>query len=288
MLFPLDDPKFSAPYFQNHERAREYLEKLRWSGTPTCGHCGSKNYKQTKIPGTYRCCSAECRQVFNVATNTIFQASHTRLHIWLRAFAILTALKSRINVRQLRPFFGLSYHSASFLVARIVSSIKAAGLSPPPRRKEPKLPRQRKIYKILPQNPPLLRRTQDEPSFAMTYFKDEEAARKYLETMRWGNNPKCPHCSTNKIPSRLKTAGKYRCTSSSCRKSFDVTSKTLMQGTRAGLHLWLQAFSMITASKKQVSVHILHRKLRITYRTAWFLNHSINQAMEKAKLSRNS
>jgi transposase-like protein len=118
----------------------------------------------------------------------------------------------------------------------------------------------------------------------MEYFKDEEAARKYLETIRWGDNPKCPYCNTNKIPSRLKTAGKYRCRS--CRKSFDVTSKTLMQGTRAGLHLWLHAFSMITASKKQLSVYTLHRKLRLTYRTAWFLNHAVNEAMERAELSR--
>ena len=42
---------------------------------------------------------------------------------------------------------------------------------------------------------------------------------------------------------------------------------------------WLQAIYLMTASKKGVSAHQLHRTLEFTYKTAWFLAHRIREAM---------
>src|SRR5262249_8358363 len=50
------------------------------------------------------------------------------------------------------------------------------------------------------------------------------------------------------------------------------------------LNVWLQAFALMTASKKGISAHQMHRTLNITYKTAWFLAHRIREAMRSGGL----
>ncbi len=65
---------FTAPHFQNHDAAREYLEALRWGGERACPHCGTlgKSYA-TKKAGVYRCASKECRKDFTVTTKSVME-----------------------------------------------------------------------------------------------------------------------------------------------------------------------------------------------------------------------
>lgn len=51
------------------------------------------------------------------------------------------------------------------------------------------------------------------------------------------------------------------------------------------LHKVLQAVYLMTSSKMGVSAHQLHRRLEITYKSAWFLAHRIREAMREGKLS---
>jgi hypothetical protein len=44
----------------------------------------------------------------------------------------------------------------------------------------------------------------------------------------------------------------------------------------------LQAVYLMTASKKGISAHQLHRVLEVTYKTAWFLAHRIREATSAA------
>ncbi len=123
---------FSAPHFQNHDAAREYLEALRWGGERACPHCGTlgKSYP-TKKPGVYRCASKECRKDFTVTTKSVMESSHIKLHIWLQAFALMTASKKGISAHQLHRSMKVTYKTAWFLAHRIREAMREGGLTPP-------------------------------------------------------------------------------------------------------------------------------------------------------------
>jgi transposase-like protein len=120
--------------------------------------------------------------------------------------------------------------------------------------------------------------------FNAPHFQSPEAARTYLEALRWGSERVCPHCGTVNESFSTKKAGVYRCRVKQCRKDFSVTTKSVMESSHIKLNVWLQAFFLMASSKKGVSAHQLHRTLGVTYKTAWFLAHRIREAMRSGGL----
>lgn len=114
-------------------------------------------------------------------------------------------------------------------------------------------------------------------------YSDEEAARKHLEALQWPEGPVCPHCG-NADQERIKAMqgkstrpGVYKC--NECRKPFSVTVGTVFERSHIPLSKWLYAVHLMTASKKGISAHQLHRTLKVTYKSAWFMAHRIREAM---------
>ncbi|MDO9295506.1 IS1595 family transposase [Bradyrhizobium sp.] len=120
--------------------------------------------------------------------------------------------------------------------------------------------------------------------FSAPHFQSVEAARTYLEALRWGADRVCPHCGTVNESFATKKPGVYRCRTKECRKDFSVTTKSVMESSHIKLNVWLQAFFLMASSKKGVSSHQLHRALGITYKSAWFLTHRIREAMRAGGL----
>jgi transposase-like protein len=112
-------------------------------------------------------------------------------------------------------------------------------------------------------------------------FHDEDAARAYLESVRWADGRFCPHCgSTDKtapLGGPSMGPGWYYC--SACKDKFTVRNGSIMERSHIPLHKWLLAFRLMASSKKGISSHQLHRTLGITYKSAWFLSHRIREAM---------
>ena len=121
-------------------------------------------------------------------------------------------------------------------------------------------------------------------TFSAPHFRDDEAARQYLERLRWPTGTVCPHCGIVGHSYAIQPAGLYRCAEKECRKNFTVTMNTPMERSHIALHKWLQAFHLVTSSKKGVSAHQLHRTLGITYRSAWFMAHRIRECMRTGGL----
>jgi transposase-like protein len=121
--------------------------------------------------------------------------------------------------------------------------------------------------------------------FSAPHFRDDTEARKMLESIMWPDGPVCPHCGTLNHAYATKRAGVYRCAEKECRKDFTVTMRTVMERSKIALHKWLQAFALMTASKKGISAHQLHRTLDIGYEAAWFMCHRIREAMRDGGLS---
>lgn len=112
------------------------------------------------------------------------------------------------------------------------------------------------------------------------HFHDEDAARAYLEGLRWPSGPVCPHCGSVNKAYTTKRIGKYRCGSKECRKDFTVKVGTVFEASHIPLHKWLLAAYLLCASKKGVSSHQLMRMLDVTYKTAWFMTHRLREAMK--------
>jgi transposase-like protein len=121
--------------------------------------------------------------------------------------------------------------------------------------------------------------------FAEPHFQNDEAARAMLESILWPDGPVCPHCGVVDHAYATKRPGVFRCAEKGCRKDFTVTMKTVMERSHIALHKWLQAFHLMTSSKKGVSAHQLHRTLQIGYEAAWFMAHRIREAMRLGGLS---
>ncbi len=118
----------------------------------------------------------------------------------------------------------------------------------------------------------------------MERFSSEDAARDYLEKLRWPHGVVCPKCGTvgeatklNSRPGSKTRAGVWKCRG--CRKQFTVTVGSVMEDSHIALSKWAIAFHLLCASKKGMSAHQLHRMLGITYEAAWFMCHRIRYAM---------
>ncbi len=114
-------------------------------------------------------------------------------------------------------------------------------------------------------------------------YQDKDAARAYLEAIRWPNGVICPLCggSENARPLNGESMGPgwYYC--SDCRGKFTVRVGTVYERSHIPLHKWLLGFRLMASSKKGISAHQLHRTLGITYKSAWFMCHRIREAMKE-------
>jgi transposase-like protein len=117
------------------------------------------------------------------------------------------------------------------------------------------------------------------------HFTNEDAAREYLENLRWPHGPVCPHCGVVDKAYATKRPGKYRCAEKECRKDFTVKVGTVFEDSKIPLHKWLLAAYLLCSSKKGMSSHQLHRTLEITYKSAWFMTHRIREAMTAGAFS---
>ncbi len=112
-------------------------------------------------------------------------------------------------------------------------------------------------------------------------YTDETAARRHLEKLQWPDGPVCPHCgvidNAKLLEGKSTRPGVYKCRD--CEKPFSVTVGTVFEDSKVPLHKWLYATHLLTASKKGISSHQLHRTLGVTYKTAWFMSHRIRESM---------
>ena len=110
-------------------------------------------------------------------------------------------------------------------------------------------------------------------------FPTEESAKTWFEAQRWPDGVRCPRCDTaNASPVPKAHPAPWHCRP--CRQYFSVRTGTVMARSRLPLRKWAFAIYLCATSLKGVSSMKLHRDLKVTQKTAWFLAHRIRAALE--------
>jgi transposase-like protein len=109
---------------QTEDAAREMLEGMRWPNGASCPKCGGADpYKLTPKagsstrPGVWKC--RACRKQFTVTVGTIFESSHIKLSVWLKAIYLLCSSKKGMSAHQLHRMLDIQYKSAWFMAHRL-------------------------------------------------------------------------------------------------------------------------------------------------------------------------
>ena len=110
-------------------------------------------------------------------------------------------------------------------------------------------------------------------------FHSEDRCREYLEDLRWPDGVQCPRCEATNIY-RVPSRSQYEC--GSCGYDFSVTSGTMFHDTHLPLTKWLMGVYLMVESKKGISAKQMERTLGISYKTAWYLNHRVRDAVRDA------
>lgn len=121
---------FNAPHFTDDNKAREYLEKLRWPDGPVCPHCGSVEGTyaldgKAHRPGLLKCMA--CREQFSVTVGTVFERSKIGLSKWMLAVHLLCSSKKGISSHQIHRTLGVTYKTAWFMTHRIRHAMTTEG-----------------------------------------------------------------------------------------------------------------------------------------------------------------
>jgi transposase-like protein len=104
-------------------------------------------------------------------------------------------------------------------------------------------------------------------------LQNDDDCRMFLEKVRWGDEPVCPHCgSKSKEHYKLNKndfKGLYKCRG--CWKRFTVTVGTMFESSHIPLRKWFTAIWLFASHKKGISSVQLHKDLHITQKSAWFM-----------------
>jgi len=115
---------------------------------------------------------------------------------------------------------------------------------------------------------------------AILWFADFEHCRQFMTELRWpGGKVACPCCGAEKL-TWLPKARVWKCYAGHERPTFSLKTGTIFEDSPIPLEKWLCAAWLLISCKNGISSYELHRGLKVTQKTAWFMLHRIRLAMK--------
>jgi ribosomal protein L37AE/L43A/transposase-like protein len=110
-------------------------------------------------------------------------------------------------------------------------------------------------------------------------FGSNEQCRKDLWEKRLVIGFECPKCNS-RDGYELETKYLWQC--KNCGHQVSLTAGTAFDNTKIGLQKWYLAAFFILSSKAGISAKELQHQIRVTYKTAWYVNRRLRDAMRLA------
>jgi transposase-like protein len=116
---------------------------------------------------------------------------------------------------------------------------------------------------------------------AVKFFSAYENCKSFMVELRWADGRvKCPRCGLDKVV-YLEKARVWKCYGKHDHAKFSLKTGTIFEDSPLGLDKWLPVVWMITNCKNGVSSYEIHRDVKVTQKTAWFMLHRIRYAMQE-------
>ena len=110
-------------------------------------------------------------------------------------------------------------------------------------------------------------------------FPDEDAARRWFESIYWPNERCCGHCGSVRTTEASHAKMPYWCTD--CRSYFSVKTGTALASSKVPLRKWAIAIYLEQTGLKGISSMKLKRDIGVSQPTAWFMLHRIREAWNR-------
>jgi transposase-like protein len=115
---------------------------------------------------------------------------------------------------------------------------------------------------------------------AIIYFSDFENCQQAIIKLRWPDGKvRCPYCQSEDVKF-LPNARVWKCYVKHQRAKFSLKVGTIFEDSPLGLDKWFCAMWLVANCKNGVSSYEIHRALKVTQKTAWFIDHRIRLAMQ--------
>jgi transposase-like protein len=114
---------------------------------------------------------------------------------------------------------------------------------------------------------------------AVVYFADPQNCYDYVVPRRWPNGVICPTCGSDRVTFQPQH-NRWQCSNRHPRRQFSLKTGTVMEDSPIGLDKWLTAMWLVASNRNGVSSWELHRAVKITQKTAWFMLHRVRLAMQ--------
>lgn len=115
---------------------------------------------------------------------------------------------------------------------------------------------------------------------AILYFADPENCRNYLVARRWPDGKvTCPRCGSDNVIF-LENHNRWHCRQKHKAPQFTLKTGTIFEDSPLGLDKWLTAMWMLCNCKNGVSSWEIHRTIKVTQKSAWFMLGRLRLALQ--------
>jgi transposase-like protein len=114
---------------------------------------------------------------------------------------------------------------------------------------------------------------------AILYFSKPENCREYLVARRWVDGVTCPRCGSKNVLF-LEKYNRWHCREKHDAPQFTLKTGTIFEDSPISLDKWLTAMWMVVNCKNGVSSWEIHRTIKVTQKSAWFMLGRIRLALQ--------
>jgi len=120
---------------------------------------------------------------------------------------------------------------------------------------------------------------------AVVYFSNLDNCREYLVAHRWPEGVTCPRCGSKTVLFQAKY-NRWQCGSKHALRQFTAKTGTIFEDSPLGLDKWLTAMWQVVNCKNGISSYEVHRAIKVTQKTAWFMDHRIRLALTMGTINK--